>query len=119
MIRKEQVDKIDDIILNKQQVQSQLQDVQYVDELEPIVREESETHSRQASVLAQTQNNIITNSISSKAKIISCDIHPEEQIKYYCRDDKVGICPECVVLHAKHDFIFADETAAQEIKQNL
>ena len=45
-----------------------------------------------------------------------CEIHPEEKIKYFCRDDKVALCPECVVNHAKHDFVFADENAANEVK---
>lgn len=38
-----------------------------------------------------------------------CELHPQERIKYFCRDDKIGLCPECVVFHAKHDFVFADE----------
>jgi len=29
------------------------------------------------------------------------------------------LCPECVVDHAKHDFIFADASAAFEVKQEL
>lgn len=48
-----------------------------------------------------------------------CELHPTERIKYFCRDDKVGLCPECVVYHAKHDFVFADEGAAFEVKQQL
>jgi len=45
-----------------------------------------------------------------------CEYHPNEKIKYFCRDDKVALCPECVVSHAKHDFVFADENAAIEVK---
>lgn len=29
---------------------------------------------------------------------------------------KLPLCPDCVVSHAKHDFIFADESAALEVK---
>ena len=49
----------------------------------------------------------------------NCKIHENEPIKYFCRDDKVGLCAECIVHHAKHDFIFADEDAAKEVKGNL
>jgi len=48
-----------------------------------------------------------------------CELHPEEQIKYYCREDGKSCCPECIVDHAKHDFIFADTSAAFEVKQEL
>ena len=48
-----------------------------------------------------------------------CELHPKEKIKYFCRDCVIGLCPECVVFHAKHDFVFADEGAAFEIKQQL
>jgi len=48
-----------------------------------------------------------------------CELHPEERIKYYCREDGKSVCPECVVDHAKHDFIFADASAAFEVKQEL
>lgn len=49
----------------------------------------------------------------------NCKIHKDEPIKYFCRDDKAGLCAECIVHHAKHDFIFADEDAAKEVKGNL
>lgn len=29
---------------------------------------------------------------------------------------KLPLCPDCVVSHAKHDFVFADESAALEVK---
>lgn len=45
-----------------------------------------------------------------------CMLHAGEPIKYYCRDDKLGLCPECIVHHARHDFIFADEDAGNEVK---
>jgi len=48
-----------------------------------------------------------------------CEMHPSERIKYYCREDGKSLCPICVVDHAKHDFIFADESAAFEVKQEL
>jgi hypothetical protein len=46
-------------------------------------------------------------------------IHPGEPIKYFCRDEMLGICSECIVFHSKHDFIFADSDAMQEVKQAL
>ena len=27
----------------------------------------------------------------------NCTIHTDEQIKYYCRDDKQGLCPVCIL----------------------
>ena len=48
-----------------------------------------------------------------------CEYHPEERIKYFCREDGKSLCPMCVVEHAKHDFIFADDSAAFEVKQEL
>ena len=41
-----------------------------------------------------------------------CLLHPSEKIKYYCRDDKSALCPECVVYHARHDFIMANQNAS-------
>lgn len=49
----------------------------------------------------------------------TCALHPEEPIKYYCKDDKEGLCAECIVHHARHDFIFADEEASTEVKESL
>ena len=48
-----------------------------------------------------------------------CEVHPTEKVKYYCREDGKSLCPNCVVDHSKHDFIFADESAAFEVKQEL
>jgi hypothetical protein len=48
-----------------------------------------------------------------------CDTHSTEPVKYFCRDCRVGVCPECIVIHSKHDFVFADEGAAFEVKQQL
>ena len=45
-----------------------------------------------------------------------CTIHAGETIKYYCRDDKTALCGGCVIDHAKHNFIFADEEATSIIK---
>jgi hypothetical protein len=52
---------------------------------------------------------------------IPCASHPNEYIKYFCRDDmcKKGICPSCIFDHAKHDFIVANDVAVFEIKQAL
>ena len=48
-----------------------------------------------------------------------CKVHPGERIKYFCRDDGVGTCPECIVHHAKHDFVLADEGASFEVRHHL
>lgn len=56
---------------------------------------------------------------NSTLQLMNCEIHSGEIIKYFCRDCRVGLCPECVVHHAKHDFVFADEGAAFEVKQQL
>ena len=53
------------------------------------------------------------------SKYRNCMLHPNELIKYYCRDDKQGLCPECIVHHARHDFIFADEEASAMVKDQL
>ena len=42
----------------------------------------------------------------------SCDRHPEEKVRYYCRECLIGLCSEDVVEHAKHDFILGDNRAA-------
>ena len=57
--------------------------------------------------------------IESLSKLKFCAIHPKEPIKYYCKDDKTGLCPECIVLHARHDFIYADEEATALVKFDL
>ena len=51
--------------------------------------------------------------------IDTCMKHPSEKIKYYCRDDSTPLCPECVVEHARHDFIMANESASRSIKDKL
>lgn len=28
-----------------------------------------------------------------------------------------GVCPDCILEHAKHDFVAADSTASFEVKQ--
>jgi len=48
--------------------------------------------------------------------IEQCREHIAENIKYYCKECKQGICPECVLNHARHDFIAANELAAIEVK---
>lgn len=48
-----------------------------------------------------------------------CPIHRAEPIKYYCKDCQMGLCPECIVHHARHDFVFADEEAANQVKGKL
>lgn len=48
-----------------------------------------------------------------------CKLHPAEKIKYFCRDDKTALCPECVVYHARHDFIMANDLASTEVKDKL
>jgi hypothetical protein len=44
--------------------------------------------------------------------IDTCDEHPGEKVRYYCKDCLVGLCAECVVDHARHDFILGDNRAA-------
>eukprot|EP00347_Sterkiella_histriomuscorum_P017020 403350962 len=48
-----------------------------------------------------------------------CKFHPRESIKYFCRDPAclIGLCPDCIIEHSKHDFLAANELAAFEIKQ--
>lgn len=48
-----------------------------------------------------------------------CMTHPHEKVRYFCRDDMIPLCPECVTEHAKHDFVPANNAAAVEIRQNL
>jgi hypothetical protein len=52
---------------------------------------------------------------------IHCITHVNETIKYYCRSDtcKKALCSECVIDHAKHDFINANELASFEVKSVL
>jgi hypothetical protein len=52
---------------------------------------------------------------------LNCEVHREEYIKYFCREDdcKFGLCPECLSQHIGHDYIYADEIASFEIKQSL
>ena len=52
---------------------------------------------------------------------LNWDIHREEFIKYYCREEdwKYGICQLCLYQHSEHDYIHADEVASFEIKQSL
>ena len=45
-----------------------------------------------------------------------CAIHKGEPIKYFCRTDSQALCPECIVNHARHDFIFAENDAAEQVK---
>ena len=49
----------------------------------------------------------------------TCDRHPEERVRYYCRDCLMGLCSEDVVEHAKHDFILADNKAAIQIRKTI
>lgn len=46
-----------------------------------------------------------------------CKLHPHEKIKYYCKDDQTALCPDCVVDHARHDFIMANDVAGRLIKE--
>ena len=49
----------------------------------------------------------------------TCDRHPAERVRYYCRDCLMGLCSEDVVEHAKHDFILADNSAAVQIRKTM
>jgi hypothetical protein len=50
---------------------------------------------------------------------IYCRHHPDEKVRYYCRECAIPLCPECVSAHARHDFIPADNKAAIEIRYIL
>ena len=50
---------------------------------------------------------------------MNCKIHPTEAVKYYCKDDRTALCPECVVQHARHDFIMANDNASRQVKDKL
>jgi len=52
-------------------------------------------------------------------QFVQCQEHPKEKVRYYCRDDHLPLCAECVVSHARHDFVAADSKAAVEIRNNL
>jgi len=45
-----------------------------------------------------------------------CEFHRDEMIRFYCKDCFVALCSECVLDHAKHDFIGATNLAASEVK---
>ena len=45
-----------------------------------------------------------------------CRTHPQEKVRYYCRECCIPLCPECVSGHARHDFVVADNKAAMEIR---
>ena len=49
----------------------------------------------------------------------NCKLHPTEKVRYFCRDDRQAICPECVVMHARHDFVLANQDAADMLSGDL
>ena len=49
--------------------------------------------------------------------IDTCDDHRDEKVRYFCKDCLVGLCAECVVDHARHDFILGDNRAAVQIRK--
>ena len=49
----------------------------------------------------------------------TCVDHNPEKVRYYCRDCLVGLCAECVVDHARHDFILGDNRAAVQIRKTM
>jgi hypothetical protein len=51
--------------------------------------------------------------------VTKCEFHPEEPVRYYCKDCYKALCAECVVNHARHDFIAANNMAANELKKLL
>jgi hypothetical protein len=51
--------------------------------------------------------------------VTKCEFHPEEGVRYYCKDCFKALCAECVVNHARHDFIAANNMAANELKKQL
>lgn len=48
----------------------------------------------------------------------TCHEHPMQQIRFFCRAQTcmMGLCAECILAHARHDFTAANESAASEVK---
>lgn len=49
--------------------------------------------------------------------LIKCEYHPEEPVRYWCRDCFKALCAECIVGHAKHDFVAASNQTANELRR--
>lgn len=63
---------------------------------------------------------ILMNSVSPESELPkTCPLHPSEKVRYFCRDCKTAVCPDCVVDHARHDFIIANEDAAHLVGMEL
>jgi hypothetical protein len=51
--------------------------------------------------------------------LTNCERHPKERVRSYCSDCKLSLCPECIIDHARHDFIAANRDAAILVKSEL
>ena len=51
--------------------------------------------------------------------IENCEEHPREKVRYYCRDCLLALCADCVVEHARHDFVLGDNRAAVQIRKTI
>jgi hypothetical protein len=72
-----------------------------------------------ASGLPQRPHDLVPNFNPGGATLSEmCSVHSSEKIKYFCRADQcnIGLCPDCIIEHSKHDFIAAGELAVIEIK---
>lgn len=70
--------------------------------------------------LAPEMSSMEQHSVSPQSELPrTCPMHPRQLVKYYCREDKTALCPECVHMHARHDFIQANADASREIKASL
>lgn len=50
---------------------------------------------------------------------IHCWKHPFEAVLYYCLECETGLCPQCVVSHSQHRFVFADREASSLVEKRV
>ena len=48
-----------------------------------------------------------------------CWNHPFEAVLYYCLECQCGLCPQCVVSHSQHKFLFADREASNLVERRV
>lgn len=59
---------------------------------------------------------------SQKGRIVekSCKLHPDEEVKAFCKTDLCSICFKCLLVeHRKHDVVMLDEFSNEEFKENI
>jgi len=49
----------------------------------------------------------------------NCVDHPLEKVRFFCRVCAVACFSDCVVEHARHDFVLGDNRAAVEIRKTI